>query len=268
MVHRPLITMTTDFGYDDPSVGVMKGVMYSINPLLNIVDLTHNIAPQGIQEAAFTIGMNYQYFPSNSIHLVVVDPGVGSGRRPLLVVSGEHYFIGPDNGVFSYIYKQAPKNLIVVHITSEHFFLKKDSPTFQGRDVFSPCAAWLSTGLDIDRFGEVIEDYHTIHLPVALKQNDRSLKGEVILIDGFGNAITNIKKTEIDDLRSLLPEGRLKIFLKGREIQFREYYSQADDRSVSALINSSDYLEVFVYSGSAASEYDIRLGDAVEILLS
>jgi len=268
MHHRPLITMTTDFGYDDPSVGVMKGVIYSINPHLNIVDLTHNIAPQGIQEAAFTIGMNYQYFPAKSIHLLVVDPGVGSKRRPLLVVSDGHYFIGPENGVFSYIFNQASKDLKVVHITSEHLFLKKDSPTFQGRDVFSPCAARLSTGLDISEFGEAIEDYHTIRLPVPLRQNDRSLKGEVILIDRFGNAMTNIKKTEIDDLLSLFPKGRMKIFLRGKEIQFREYYSQADDRSVSALINSSEYLEVFVYSGSAASEYDIRPGESVEILLS
>jgi S-adenosyl-L-methionine hydrolase (adenosine-forming) len=268
MQHRPLITMTTDFGYDDSSVGVMKGVIYSINPHLNIVDLTHNIAPQGIQEAAFTIGMNYQYFPPKAIHLVVVDPGVGSGRRPLLVVSGEHYFIGPDNGVFSYIYKQAQKDLKVLHITSEHFFLKKDSPTFQGRDVFSPCAAWLSTGLDIDKFGEVIEDYHAIHLPAPLREDDRRLKGEVILIDRFGNAMTNIKKSDIDDLKVGHPEGSLKVTLKGREIPFRDYYSQAGDRSLSALINSSGYLEIFIYSGSAASEYDIRSGDAVEILLS
>jgi S-adenosylmethionine hydrolase len=184
------------------------------------------------------------------------------------VVSDGHYFIGPDNGVFSYIFKQASKDLKVVHITSEHLFLKKASPTFQGRDIFSPCAARLSTGLDISEFGEVIEDYHTIHLPVPLRQNDRSLKGEVILIDRFGNAMTNIKKTEIDDLLSLFPTGRMKIFLRGKEIQFREYYSQSDDRSVSALINSSEYLEVFVFSGSAASQYDIRPGESVEILLS
>jgi S-adenosylmethionine hydrolase len=268
MLRKPVITVTTDFGYDDPFVGVMKGVMYSINPQLNIVDLTHNITPQGIQEAAFIIGMHYQYFPANSIHLVVVDPGVGSARRPLLVVSDGHYFIGPDNGVFSYIYKQAMKDLTVVHITSGHFFLKKDSPTFQGRDVFSPSAAWLSTGLDLDKFGEVIEDYHTIHLPVPLRQDDRSLLGEVILIDRFGNAMTNINKTEIEDLRGLLPEGRLNIFLKGKKIFLREYYSQADDGSVCALINSSGYLEIFVYRGSAASKHDILTGDAVEILLS
>src|SRR4030066_303637 len=109
MFHRSLITMTTDFGYDCPFAGVMKGVIYTINPLVNIVDLTHNITPQNIQEAAYTIGMNYQYFPKDSVHLVVVDPEVGSGRRPLLVVADEHYFIGPDNGVFSYLYKPAPR---------------------------------------------------------------------------------------------------------------------------------------------------------------
>ncbi len=268
MLHRPLITLTTDFGYDDPSVGVMKGVMYSINPHLNIVDLTHNISPQGIREAAFTIGMNYQYFPAESIHLVVVDPGVGSKRRPLLVVSDGHYFIGPDNGVFSYIFNQPERDLKVLHITSAHLFLKKDSPTFQGRDVFSPCAAWLSTGMDVSKFGEVIEDYHTIHLPASVRQNDRSLKGEVILIDRFGNAMTNIKKSDIDSLKGSDSEVRLKILLKGGEIPFREFYSQADDRSLSALINSSEYLEVFIYSGNASSEYDIRPGEAVEILLS
>src|SRR4030043_2324062 len=117
MSHKPLITMTTDFGYDGPFAGVMKGVIYNINPHVNIVDLTHNITPQSIQEAAFSIGMNYHYFPKDSVHIVVVDPEVGSGRRPLLVVADEHYFIGPDNGIFSYLYKHAEKDLKVIHIT-------------------------------------------------------------------------------------------------------------------------------------------------------
>src|SRR4030066_285648 len=116
MFHR-LITLTTDFGYEDPFAGVMKGVIYTINPQVIIVDLTHGITPQNIQEAAFTIGMNYHYFPKDSVHLVVVDPEVGSGRRPLLVVADEHYFIGPDNGVFSYLYNRGARDLKVVHIT-------------------------------------------------------------------------------------------------------------------------------------------------------
>lgn len=267
MLHKPLITMTTDFGHDDPFAGVMKGVIYTINPHANIVDLTHNITPQNIQEAAFTIGMNYHYFPKASVHLVVVDPEVGSGRRPLLVVADEHYFIGPDNGVFSYLYRLAAKDLMVIHITSEHFFINSDSPTFQGRDVFSPCAAWLTTGLDVNKFGEAVSDYHTIALPSPVRLADLVLQGEVIFIDRFGNAITNIKKTDIADLQRMRPEGALRIFLKDRDIQLRGYYLQAENRELSALINSSGYLEVFIYRDSAATKCNILPGDIVKVAI-
>ena len=259
--------MTTDFGYDDPFVGVMKGVICTINPDVNIVDLTHSIHPQNIQEAAFTIGMNYSYFPRNSIHVVVVDPGVGSGRIPLLVVSDEHYFIGPDNGVFSYLYKQASGDLQVIHITSEHLFLKKDSPTFQGRDVFAPCAAWLSTGMEHNKFGETITDYHTVQLPAAVRQSALVTQGEVLFTDRFGNAITNITETDMDDLRSG-QEGDIKISFKGNKARLCEYYSQAAGREMSALINSSGHLEIFIYMGSAASECNILPGDEVKVFLA
>lgn len=268
MFHKQLITLTTDFGYDGPFAGVMKGVIYSINPLVNIVDLTHNITPQNIQEAAFTIGMNYRYFPKASVHLVVVDPEVGSGRRPLLVVADEHYFIGPDNGVFSYLYKLAARDLKVIHITSEHLFLKKDSPTFQGRDVFSPCAARLTNGLDVNKFGEAVTDYHSIDLPASVRLTDLVLQGEVIFIDRFGNAVTNIKETDIRDLQGMHPEGALRIFIKDKEMPLKGYYAQAENEGISALINSSGYLEVFRYRGSAASEYDILPGDVVKVKIS
>jgi S-adenosylmethionine hydrolase len=268
MLNRPLITMTTDFGYDGPFAGVMKGVIYTINPQAIIVDLTHSITPQSIQEAAFTIGMNYQYFPKDSVHLVVVDPEVGSGRRPLLVVADEHYFIGPDNGVFSYLYKLSAGDIKVIHITSGHLFLKKDSPTFQGRDVFSPCAAWLTTGLDVNKFGEAVSDYHAIDLPSPVRLTDLVLQGEVIFIDRFGNAITNINKTDVADLQGMQPEDVLRIVLKGKDMQLWGHYSQAENRGISALINSSGYLEVFIYRDSAASEHDILPGDVVKVFLS
>jgi len=267
MFHRPLISLTTDFGYDDPFVGVMKGVICAINSHVNIVDLTHNIHPQNIQEAAFTIGMNYSYFPRNSIHAVVVDPGVGSGRRPLLVVAGEHYFIGPDNGVFSYLYKHASSDLQVIHITSEHLFLKKDSSTFQGRDVFATCAAWLSTGMEHNKFGETIADYHNLQLPASVRQSSLLIQGEVLFTDRFGNAITNITETDINDLRRV-QAGHIKISLKGNDIRLSEYYYQAADRGVSALINSSGHLEVFIYMGSAASQHNILPGDEVQVCLA
>jgi S-adenosyl-L-methionine hydrolase (adenosine-forming) len=268
MSHRPLITMTTDFGYDGPFIGVMKGVIYSINPDVNIVDLTHSVAPQNIRQAAFTIGMNYRYFPAGAIHLVIVDPGVGSSRRPLLVVAGGHYFIGPDNGVFSYLYLLAPKDLRVIHITSEHLFLRKDSPTFQGRDVFSPCAAWLSRDPDIGKFGEPIADFQTIHLPTPVRQDNQRLQGEVIFIDRFGNAITNIRKADIDETRGSEPGGAFKVEFKGRDIQPRGCYSEAEERGISALINSSGYLELFLFRGNAASEYGIASGDTVNVVFS
>ena len=267
MFHRSLISMTTDFGYDGPFVGVMKGVIYTINPHVNIVDLSHNIHPQNIQEAAFTIGMNYSYFPKNSIHIVVVDPGVGSERRPLLIYADGHCFLGPDNGVFSYIYKHASGDLQVIHITSEHLFLKKGSPTFQGRDVFSPCAAWLSTGLEINKFGETITDYHNVQLPAAVRQSDLLIQGEVIFTDRFGNAITNITRTDMDDLCSA-QAGDIKISLNDKDIKLREYYSQAATTGMSALVNSSGHLEIFIYRGSAAAEYNILPGDEVKVFLS
>jgi S-adenosylmethionine hydrolase len=267
MSHRPLISLTTDFGYDDPFVGVMKGVIYTINPRANIVDLTHNIRPQNIHEAAFTIGMNYSYFPKNSVHIVVVDPGVGSKRRPVLVAAYGHFFIGPDNGVFSYLYEHASKDLQVIHITSEHLFLKNNSPTFQGRDVFAPCAAWLSTGMDLRKFGENITDYHSVRLPAAVRQSDLLIQGEVLFADRFGNAVTNITKTDLDDVRGV-QAGDIKISLKGNDIRLREYYSQAADMEISALVNSSGQLEIFIYRGSAASEYNILPGDKVKVFLS
>lgn len=260
--------MTTDFGYADPFVGVMKGVIYGINPQTNIIDLTHDITPQGIKDAAFVIGMHYHYFPKNSVHLVVVDPGVGSQRRPVLVAAREHYFIGPDNGVFSCIYKQALEDLRVIRITSEQFFLMKDSPTFQGRDVFAPCAAWLSTGEDIGNFGEIITDIHVIDLPVPLRQSDQILQGEVILLDRFGNAITNIQEADINELVRSRNQGVLRITLKGIDLPLMGFYSEADSGSISALVNSSGYLELFIFQGSAASKYSIVPGNRVTVSLS
>jgi S-adenosyl-L-methionine hydrolase (adenosine-forming) len=268
MSRRPIITITTDFGFDDPFVGVMKGVIYSINPDVNIVDLTHSIAPQNITQAAFTIGMNYRYFPAGSIHLVIVDPGVGTSRRPLMVVADGHYFVGPDNGVFSCLYQAGLKDLQVIHITSEHLFLMKDSPTFQGRDVFSPCAAWLSRGMDASSFGKIIPDYHSVPLPVPVRQDGLSLKGEVIFTDRFGNAITNIRKADMDEIPPGRTGGALGIVFKGKDIQLRGCYSDAEEGELSALINSSGHLELFVFKGNAASEYDIVSGDGVTVVIT
>lgn len=261
-----IITLTTDFGYQDPFVGTIKGSILKINPLLNIVDLTHAIRPQDIKEAALTISMNYKFFPKDTIHIVVVDPGVGSSRRPLIVMTDNHYFVGPDNGVFSGIYDSGNEILQVVHVSAEHYFLKKDSLTFQARDIFAPVGAYLSKGVNISNFGETIRDYVKIPLPVS-QAKEGSLLGEVIFLDGFGNAITNINSEEINRLKNSKTSEDLRVLLKGHEIMAKNYYSQATDKEIYYLINSSGLLEFFVYLGNASSEYGISIEDTVEVVL-
>lgn len=261
-----IITLTTDFGYQDPFAGVVKGAILMINPLVNIVDLTHGIRPQDIREAALIISMNYNFFPVGTIHIVVVDPGVGSIRRPVIVIADNHYFIGPDNGIFSGIYNNKSEKMQVIHVTADHYFLKKGSSTFHARDVFAPIGAYLSTGVNLNNFGEAITDYVKIPLPISTKK-DNSIRGEVIFIDRFGNAITNIKSGEIDRLRNLNTSAAQKVLLKDKEVLFKDYYSQAEDKEVHSLINSSGLLEFFVYMGSASSEFEISIGDIAEVVL-
>lgn len=268
MLHRPIITLTTDFGYNDPFAGVMKAVILKINPDANIIDLTHGIKPHDIRDAAFTIGMNYEYFPAHTIHIVVVDPGVGSNRRPIIVMTDRHFFIGPDNGVFSYIYTMNHETLQVLNITAEHYFLSSESATFQGRDVFAPTAAYISRGINILNFGDVITDYQTIKLPSTEIIGEKSLRGEVIHIDRFGNAITNIRSSDIDMIYSSNPKGNIDVSLNNMKIPLKNYYAEVKDKGLYSLVNSSGYLEIFVYRGNAALENKISAGDTVEIALA
>lgn len=267
MPANPVITLTTDFGLNDPFVGVMKGAILSINPGAKIIDLSHGIASHDIREAAFTIGMNYKFFPERTAHVVVVDPGVGSRRRPLLVVTERQYFIGPDNGVFSYIYKKEARTLQVIHITAEHYFLKSKSSTFQGRDVFAPVAAWLLSGKNVQNFGEVITDYR--HIDLQMPNVGRGvIQGEVIHVDKFGNATTNISQTEIDELLSQNPASSLQVLLSGKDVPMKNFYGEAMDKELHSLINSSEYIEFFVNRGSAAALFNISIGNRVEIRIT
>jgi len=266
MQPNAVITLTSDFGVNDSFVGVMKGAILSINPGANIIDLSHGIASHDIREAAFTVGMNYKFFPERTAHVVVVDPGVGSRRRPLLVVTERQYFIGPDNGVFSYVYAKEQRTLQVIHITAEHYFLKSKSSTFQGRDVFAPVASWLSSGKSTQNFGEVITDYITIDLQMPTIGKG-FIKGEIIHIDKFGNATTNISQTEIDSLVSQNPGASLKVSLSGKEVPMKMYYGEALDKELHSVINSSEYIEFFVNRGSASSLFNVSIGDTVEINL-
>ncbi|GMT46738.1 MAG: hypothetical protein IEMM0007_0304 [bacterium] len=262
----PLITLTSDFGTKDPFVGQMKGVILNTNPDVVMVDITHNISPHNIREAAVLTGLSYEYFPVRTIHLVVVDPGVGSRRRPIIVTTQNHYFVGPDNGLFSMVYKKEKDSFRVIHITSEHYFHKKDSATFHGRDIFAPVAAWLSKGIPVDHFGSDIDDFMNIHLPEPVMPSRNTIEGEVLYIDHFGNAITNISSDLIRD--SLNGGERLRIVLKGNVVSFKSCYSEVEDKDIYCLINSCDLLEFFICRGNAAESFGIRIGDIVGIIKS
>ena len=266
MEPRPLITLITDFGYKDPFVGIMKGVILTINPSVQIVDITHDINPQNILEAVFAIELSFRSFPHNTIHVAVVDPGVGSERRPLLVVTDNHYFIGPDNGIFSSIYAMSER-LAVYHLTAEHYFLPERSSTFDGRGVFAPVAAWFSKGIDVPKFGDRISDYVTIPLPVSKITEKDIVEGEVVHIDRFGNLMTNIDIQKIKDLSGNYTDNNLKVVIKEMEAPLKRYYSEGEDNKLYSLINSFGYLELFVNRGSSSANFGIIVGEKVRVIL-
>lgn len=269
MASQPgLITLTTDFGYKDPFVGIMKGVILKLNPMATIVDITHGISPHNIKEAAFTIGMSHSFFSAKTIHVVIVDPGVGSNRRPIIVRTDHHYFIGPDNGVFSLIYGSKSETLGVTHITAEHYFLSQIGQTFHGRDIFAPVAAWLTKGVETAKFGDMITDYVTLPFPSVSMPNKTTIEGEVIYVDRFGNAITNIKAEELNAIYSINPEAKLKIVTKGKQTELKNYYSEVTDKGLYSLISSAGNLELFVYRGNASALFEIKVGDIVGVMLA
>ena len=262
----PIITLSTDFGYIDPLSGIMKGVILSINPETHIVDITHGINKYNVREAALILGMSYRQFPPRTIHVAVADPGVGSSRRPIMVVTENYYFVGPDNGIFSVVYNECER-FEVIHITAGHYFLGDRSATFHAKDIFSPVAAWLSRGIIASNFGEPVTDYVKLPFPVPTMPTKTTVEGEIIHIDHFGNAITNIRSTYLDMLRNAKPDFRLKIVAKGKQVAMKEYYSQAEDKDLYALINSMDYLELFVYRGNATKQFELKVGDTLGVML-
>ena len=254
-----IITLTTDFGYKDPFVAEMKGVILSINPRAIIVDITHSIQPQDIEETAYVIGSSFSYFPSGTIHIVVVDPGVGSGRKALILDAAGCYFVGPDNGVFSHIFcfSQPVKG---VHITEERYMRSKESPTFQGRDLFAPAGAWLSKGMPPGEFGLPAEGFVMFPVPRSEVTHD-GISGEVIYVDSFGNAVTNIKGVDLTSFA-----GHYVVEVNNTIIQPVKYYAQAGEDTLCCLVNSSGYLELFVNKGNAAEKYGIKKGEKVRAM--
>ncbi|HEY2931991.1 MAG TPA: SAM-dependent chlorinase/fluorinase [Acidobacteriota bacterium] len=258
-----LVTLITDFGLREYFVGAIKGAMLSINPDLSIVDISHQINSHDILEAAFTIRCAYSAFPPRTIHLVIVDPGVGSRRRALIVATENYYFIGPDNGIFSLIYEAEPVQR-VVSITSEHYFRRPVSRTFHGRDVFGPVAAWMARGIEIGKFGEEISDYTKLTPPKPKKGADGKVQGIILHIDKFGNLITNIDQTALGKLGT-----PAKFTVAGKEVaSIVGSYAEGQPGEPFALVGSAGFYEISMQKSSAAKALQAQRGAEVVVQLS
>ena len=252
------ITLLTDFGTGDYFVGAMKGIILSVNPGAALIDITHDIPPQDVQAAAFTLLACYRSFAQGTIHVAVVDPGVGSTRRPILAVAGRQFFIGPDNGILSYVLDNEPDQTIF-HITSEQFFRKPLSATFHGRDVFAPVAAALSTGLSSDSFGPKIDDPVKLSALRPVLGRNSKVSGRIIHIDRFGNCVTNIERSSLSD------NTPVSLMVKGKRVEaFREFYGEAGaDKKPFAIWGSAGFLEVSARNRSAAKMLGLKRGDEI-----
>ena len=258
---RPLITLITDFGLRDYFVGAMKGAMLSVHPDVDIVDISHQIGSQDVLEAAFTLRCAYHAFPPHTIHVVVVDPGVGSDRRALIMSTAGHLFVGPDNGVFSLIHDSETVER-VISITADRYFRKPVSPTFHGRDIFGPVAAWISRGVELGRFGEEISDCSRLTLPGWKRETDRVIRASVLHVDKFGNLITSISAAD-------LQMGAIsKVEVGGREISRMVHgYFEETGGEPFTLVGSAGFYEIGVFGSSAAELLRVQRGAEILVYL-
>jgi len=273
-----IITLTTDFGYDDAYVAALKGAILSTNPEANIIDISHSIEPQNILQASFILGIAYRYFPKQTIHVAIVDPGVGSERQGVIMKTPSALFVAPDNGILSYIiddlflvenrslteHAQGLKEIVfksgleAVTITDPRFWRHPVSPTFHGRDIFAPVAGGLSLGISIYEFGEKIRSLHVLSIPKPTVDPDGNLIGLILHIDHFGTLITNIKNNE-------LPGKDVLIEVAGHRIQgISDHYAQ--NEGVLAILGSSGYLEVSLRDGSAYDFLGTVVGDEIKVI--
>jgi S-adenosylmethionine hydrolase len=255
-----VITLLTDFGQRDGFVGTMKGVILSICPEAKIVDISHEIEPQNIDAAAFVLNNSYKYFPCGTIHVVVIDPGVGSKRQIVCVSAFEHLFLAPDNGVLKYIYREYPE-AEMVQVSNKKYFLHRISQTFHGRDIFAPVAAYLAQGVDFKDLGPPVEDCEKGRLP-ELTESPQGIQGEVVYIDHFGNLITNIPRERLEkyDIKSI------EIHLKQWTIKgLCNSYMEGNKDAPIALIGSSGFLEISVKLGNAKAFLKCAEGDKIRV---
>jgi S-adenosylmethionine hydrolase len=272
-----VITLTTDFGTGDGYVASMKGVILGINPQATVVDISHSIEPQSIRQASFILHTSWRYFPEGSVHVVVVDPGVGSHRKAVILKTPSACFVAPDNGTLSYVLHEIaesqeqhririsqstsrtlPEECEAASITRKEYWRHPVSATFHGRDIFAPVAAHLSLDLPITEFGESISSLTVFPIPAPFQDATGQMVGHIIHIDRFGNLITNLRSRHI-------PQGGAAIEVRNQRIDnTSRYYSQGS--GLMALIGGNDYLELSYRDGSAAAVLGAQVGDTIKLI--
>jgi len=266
LAHHPIITLTTDFGSNDHFIGAMKGVILSIVPEAQIVDICHSVQAFDVLDGALTISQAYSYFPTRTVHVVVVDPGVGTARRPIVASCDKYHFVAPDNGVLSLVYAREER-MHVRHITSEHYFLQPVSNTFHARDIFSPVAAYLAKEVDSLKFGDEVEDYVRFSAPKPKAVDENRLRGVVLKVDRFGNLVTNITPQDAPILFGSTGKA-FKIVVGSREItEIHSAYAEGAPGEVIGILGSMGFLEIAANRGAAAQLTGAGKGSDVTIIL-
>ena len=254
-----IITLTTDFGYRDPFVGIMKGVAAAINPAATVVDLTHGVPPQDVTAGALALASAVDYFPDGTVHVAVVDPGVGGDRRPIAIETDQACYVGPDNGLMS-LAAGRQRLIRVIHLSNPDYRLQSVSTTFHGRDIFAPAAAHISAGVRPERLGERLDSFQVLDIPDPETLADGRLAGEVIYVDGFGNLTTNIRR---EDLVRLDPDS-LTVGIGDTVIRgLSANYASAGGGNYLAVVNSWGRLEISRCDGSARTGLGAVVGDRV-----
>lgn len=261
---RPVIALLTDFGSRDHYVGALKGVALGICPDVTLVDITHDLPPHDVLAGALELAACYRFFPAGTIFLVVVDPGVGSGRRGIAAEAGEFKFVAPDNGVLTVVFEEtAPKR--TVELTERRYARPTVSRTFEGRDRFAPAAAWLAKGIELSALGRPAGSVHRIELPRP-RIDEGSVIGEVLRVDRFGNLVTNIDRKTFERIASAETRGSLEIQIGRHQIgKVVSTYADVAPGELCALVGSSDHLEIAANGSSAASVLELGRGAPVQI---
>lgn len=267
MPRQPIITLTTDFGLNDHFVGTVKGVILGIVPEATIVDISHSVQAFDILDGALAIAQAYSHFPAGTVHMVVVDPGVGSARRPIIASSDRHHFVAPDNGVLSLIYAREER-MHVRDITQDHYFLQPVANTFHARDIFAPVSAYLAKGVDSQKFGEEIEDFTRFNAPRPKPAGNNAFRGVVLKVDRFGNLITNFTTQDVPALfEAQVPP--FKIVVGKTEITaLKNSYTEGGPGEIFAILGSMGYLEISTNRGSATQLIGVGKGGEVNLTLA